>query len=183
MRTLLFVDSWNSWIKNIGRYGVNRMNSNERLEEIYNFLQLSDSIATAGQPNVEQFAAIKQAGYDVVVNLALPTSTNAIPNEREVVESQGMEYIHIPVVWENPTIEDANRFFQVIQANIDRKIFVHCAMNMRVSAFMYLYRCIHEQIDDEVAKQDLHKIWVPSQLWQTFIENVQSSYSPNYPLN
>lgn len=74
------------------------MSDQQQLTEICNFLQLSNSIATAGQPTIEQFAAIKQAGYSVVINLALPTSTNAIPNEQQIVESQGMEYMAIPVV-------------------------------------------------------------------------------------
>ena len=72
--------------------------NNNRIEDIYNFLKLSNSIATSGQPNEEQFVAIKEAGYQVVVNLALPESTNALPDEQKVVEAQGMQYIHIPVV-------------------------------------------------------------------------------------
>jgi protein tyrosine phosphatase (PTP) superfamily phosphohydrolase (DUF442 family) len=143
-----------------------------RMEDIYNFLKLSDSIATAGQPTKEQFTAISESGYQVVVNLALPESLNALPDEKEVVETQGMEYIHIPVVWENPTIDDIRCFFSVMEANADKNIFVHCAANMRVSAFMYLYRLIHEGMSDEDAKRDLHQIWIPNDNWQKFIEQV-----------
>ena len=143
-----------------------------RMEDIYNFLKLSDSIATAGQPTKEQFTAISKLGYQVVVNLALPESLNALPDEKEVVETQGMEYVHIPVVWENPTIDDIRRFFSVMEANADKNIFVHCAANMRVSAFMYLYRLIHEGMSDEDAKRDLHQIWIPNDNWQKFIEQV-----------
>ncbi|MBF2048405.1 MAG: protein tyrosine phosphatase family protein [Leptolyngbya sp. IPPAS B-1204] len=148
------------------------MNTSENLTGIYNFLQLSDSIATAGQPTADQFALLKQAGYEVVINLALPTSTNAIPNEAEIVAAQAMDYISIPVVWENPTLADAERFFQAMQTHTNRKVFVHCAMNMRVSAFMYLYRRIYEQIDEATAKQDLNKIWTPNSTWQQFIDQV-----------
>jgi protein tyrosine phosphatase (PTP) superfamily phosphohydrolase (DUF442 family) len=84
-------------------------NVNNQIAEIYNFLQISDGIATSGQPTAEQFASIKQAGYELVINLALPTSSNALPNEKEIVESQGMQYVHIPVIWENPTLEDVNK--------------------------------------------------------------------------
>ncbi|MEW6498621.1 MAG: protein tyrosine phosphatase family protein [Cyanobacteriota bacterium] len=142
------------------------------MEDIYNFLKLSDSIATGGQPTKEQFSAISESGYQVVVNLALPESLNALPDEKEVVETQGMEYVHIPVVWENPTLDDVRRFFSVMEANADKNIFVHCAANMRVSAFMYLYRLIHEGMSDEDAKRDLHQIWIPNDNWQKFIEQV-----------
>ena len=65
---------------------------------IPNFLQLSETVATAGQPTEAQITAIQAAGYRVVINLALPTSTNALPNEQALVEALGMTYIHIPVL-------------------------------------------------------------------------------------
>jgi hypothetical protein len=70
----------------------------KELTTIYQFLPLSETIATAGQPTVEQFPAIQAAGYDVVINLALPESANAIPEEGAIVEKLGLQYIHIPVV-------------------------------------------------------------------------------------
>lgn len=146
------------------------------IEEIYNYLKLSDSVVTAGQPTEAQFPAIKESGYQVIVNLALPESTNAIPHEQEIVESLGMQYVHIPVVWENPTLEDVARFFSVLEANTDIPVFVHCAANMRVSAFMYLYRIICDRMNDEQAKQDLHQIWTPNDTWQAFIEQVIEQY-------
>ncbi|MBD2302088.1 protein tyrosine phosphatase family protein [Nostoc sp. FACHB-87] len=152
------------------------MSVKNHLAEIYNFLQISDTIATSGQPTAEQFAAIKAAGYQLIVNLALPTSSNALANEQEIVASQEMQYIHIPVVWENPTLEDATKFFGVMETNSDKKIFVHCAANMRVSAFIYLFRRIHQGVSDAVAEQDLHKIWVPNEVWQKFIQQVLNTY-------
>jgi len=55
-------------------------------------------------------------------------------------------------------------------------VFVHCAANMRVSAFMYLYRLIHERLSDEQAKSDLHRIWTPNDTWQAFIQQVIEHY-------
>ncbi|MEM6752967.1 MAG: protein tyrosine phosphatase family protein [Cyanobacteria bacterium P01_C01_bin.38] len=145
--------------------------SHNCLENIYNYLKISDKIATAGQPSVEQFSHIKQAGYQVVVNLALKDSSNALANEKEIVESEEMQYIHIPVIWENPTEDKFQEFIQVMKTNVDKKIFVHCAANKRVSAFIYLYRRFQEGIDDETAKNDLHQIWIPNQVWQQFIQS------------
>jgi protein tyrosine phosphatase (PTP) superfamily phosphohydrolase (DUF442 family) len=146
------------------------------MEYIYNYLKISDSIATSGQPTKEQFSAIKDYGYQTIVNLALPTSTNALPDEKQVVENLGMQYVHIPVIWENPTLEDVEQFFSVMKANADQKTFVHCAANMRVSAFMYLYRRIHDRMSDEEAKKYLDRIWLPNETWQKFIEQVLEHY-------
>ncbi len=141
------------------------------LNQITNFLAINDRVGTAGQPKREQFADIRRDGYELVINLALPTSTNAISDEAAVVAEQGMDYLHIPVVWEKPTAQDLQRFFVALEANRDQKVFVHCAMNMRVSAFMYLYRVLREQLPPEQALQDLHKIWQPIPHWRKFIDD------------
>ena len=152
----------------------------ESIEGIHNFLKLSDHIATASQPIENQFAAIKEAGYQTVVNLAPPGSTNAIPHEKDIVESLGMDYVGIPVIWTNPTIEDLDRFFAVINANAEQQIFVHCAKNMRVSAFMYLYRCLHDRDNHQQAEQDLHRIWIPNETWQAFIQRAIEYYRSDH---
>jgi protein tyrosine phosphatase (PTP) superfamily phosphohydrolase (DUF442 family) len=146
----------------------------ERIEDIYNFLQLTDRIATAGQPTESQYPTIATAGYQTVINLALTESTNALPDESEIAANLGLEYIHLPVAWEAPTLEDFQEFANVMQANSTKKIFVHCAANMRVSAFMYLYRQIYDRVDAETARLDLEKIWVPNQIWQTLIDRIRS---------
>jgi protein tyrosine phosphatase (PTP) superfamily phosphohydrolase (DUF442 family) len=70
-----------------------------QLSDIYNFLAVSDDLGTAGQPTAEQLAAVKAAGYDVVINLALGTTPRDLPREADLVTGQGMEYIHIPVIF------------------------------------------------------------------------------------
>ena len=150
--------------------------SHNCLENIYNYLKISDKIATAGQPSVEEFSHIKQAGYQLVINLALKDSSNALANEKEIVETQGMQYVHIPVIWENPAEEKLQEFIQVMKTNADKKVFVHCAANKRVSAFIYLYRRYQEGVTDEVAKKDLDRIWIPNQTWQQFIQEVGNNY-------
>lgn len=144
--------------------------NSDHLSEIINFLQISDKLATAGQPTVKQFRAIADAGYETVINLALPTSDGAIANEAQLVQSLGMEYIAISVNWESPTMADLDEFLQAMEQRQQQKIFVHCAKNMRVSAFVYLYRRLHLNCDHEQAIADLHKIWQPNETWQKFID-------------
>ncbi|HEY9738121.1 MAG TPA: protein tyrosine phosphatase family protein [Trichocoleus sp.] len=145
------------------------------LEAIYNFLTISDTLATAGQPTAAQFDAIREAGYTVVVNLALPTSSNALPNEQEIVESQGMMYVHIPVQWESPTLDDLQQFFAAMGSSSGNRVFVHCAANMRVSAFVYLYRLLRQGVAEEQARHDLNQIWQPNETWQRFIDQARSA--------
>ena len=155
---------------------------NQGIAQIKNFIKISERIGTAGQPTEAQFSAIKDAGYEVVINLAMPTSTNAISNEGELVTSQGMEYVHIPVQWEAPTAEDLDDFFQVMKANQSKKVFVHCALNMRVSAFIYLFRIICQGVRSVDAEEQLHQIWEPDKVWQEFIQTTLAGRSINTQL-
>ena len=143
--------------------------------QIHNFLQLSEQIGTGGQPTAEQFAHLQQAGYEVVINLALPDSPQALPDERAVVESQGMNYIQIPVEFDNPKLTDAELFLEAMAANENQQVFVHCVANMRVSAFMYVYRVLQQGVNEAVARQDLNKIWQPNQTWQSWIDQMINS--------
>ena len=76
------------------------------LSTIYNMVHVAEGLGTAGQPTTAQLAAIKDAGDEVIINLATGTTPRDLPNEAAVVATLGMEYIHIPVVWEHPTEAD-----------------------------------------------------------------------------
>ncbi|CDN12400.1 hypothetical protein RintRC_7268 [Richelia intracellularis] len=56
-----------------------------------------------------------------MINLAHSYSPDALDNEKQIVETLGMEYIHIPVAWENPLIDDAKEFFKIMELNINKK--------------------------------------------------------------
>jgi protein tyrosine phosphatase (PTP) superfamily phosphohydrolase (DUF442 family) len=145
------------------------------IDEIGNYLSL-DRIGTAGQPTGEQFAAIQAAGYRVVINLALPTSINALPDEADRVTALGITYVHIPVIWESPTLQDLEEFFAVMERYREEKVFVHCALNMRVSAFIFLYRVIRLGVPPDEARGALLQIWQPDEVWRRFVDQALSHY-------
>ena len=140
----------------------------EALTDIYNFLHIENVYATSGQPSESQFRLIKEAGYKTVVNLA-PTSMleNSVVEEAQFLESLELDYIHIPVDFKNPTEEDFQQFLTSIENRKD--VWVHCAANMRVSAFTYRYRTQVLAENEEAAKADLQKIWEPVGVWSEFI--------------
>lgn len=150
------------------------MSDPNSLNSIRAFLQLTERIGTSGQPKLSHFAAIRDAGYEAVINL-LPND-RLLPNERETVRELGMDYISIPVIWTMPTPENFTEFVRVMQANAHRKLFVHCAANMRVSAFCYLYRtCILGEAEFD-ARTDLLRIWEPDEVWPEFIASIQRAF-------
>jgi uncharacterized protein (TIGR01244 family) len=139
------------------------------LSAIFNFLPIDERIATSGQPTEAQFAALKQAGYEVIINLAPHAVENALKDEPGVVKALGMQYVHIPVDFKNPTSSDFERFCEQMQAAQNRRVLVHCAANMRVSSFIYRYRCEVRGDDPALAARDLHRIWTPAGIWKQFV--------------
>ena len=114
----------------------------ESLSGIYEFRRIDDRLDTAG--SAAQFPVIREAGFEAVVNLALPTSDNALANEGSIVTGLGMAYLHIPVNFQAPAARDFQTFCGVMEALQGRRAFVHCAANMRVSAFIFLYRVLRQ---------------------------------------
>ncbi|MEM7098986.1 MAG: protein tyrosine phosphatase family protein [Pseudomonadota bacterium] len=151
------------------------LSQDSSLEAIYNYVPIKDLYATSGQPNERQFDLIKQAGFTTVINLA-PTSVleNSVVEEAAILERLGMEYVHIPVDFKNPTDEDFAQFVGVLNERDGQQVWVHCAANMRVSAFTYRYREQILQHDPGTARLDLEKIWEPFGVWVDFIKNQQA---------
>lgn len=142
---------------------------------IYHFRHLEPLLATGGQPLEAELRALAAAGFEVVINLALPTSDNALPNEAEIVYGLGLEYLAIPVVWEAPRPEDFARFRAAMDANAQRRRFVHCAANYRVSSFIYLYRVTRLGWSPQRAGEDLYAVWQPDPTWRRFIAEMSKA--------
>jgi protein tyrosine phosphatase (PTP) superfamily phosphohydrolase (DUF442 family) len=149
---------------------LSRIFSKKGIEGILNYRYISQKLATGGQPKAGEFEFIRESGYQTVINLAPLNSSNALANEQEIVTNLGIEYINIPVIWDHPTIEDLSHFCRIMETSKE-PIFVHCAMNMRVSAFVYLYRRLILGISESEAYSALTSIWQPNSTWQKFIES------------
>jgi len=139
--------------------------------------QVFDWLWTSGQLSQGDVLALPDLGIEVVINLALPSSPSALPAEADLVTGLGLAYVQIPVEWEHPLAEQFFQFVGVLQAFSGRKIWVHCAMNMRVSAFVYLYRKLVLGEGEENATFPMRDIWVPNETWQEFIDLVVSTRS------
>ena len=146
------------------------------MNNILDYYRIDDRLATSGQPTSEQFQLIADDGYQAVINLAMSTSTNALVDEETIVTSLGMFYIHLPVVWENPQLEDVEQFFEIMRSLLNRKVWVHCAKNMRVSCFIYFWQKYELQLPEEEARYPMNQIWQPQGVWQQLIDQVDVSF-------
>lgn len=138
--------------------------------------QVFDWLWSSGQLTETDIARLPAMEIDVVINLAMPNSSNALPHEAEYVTREGLCYIHIPVEWEQPQYRQLLQFFGIVNALEGQRIWVHCAKNLRVSAFIYLYRRLCLNHSEEAARYPMREIWVPNPTWQTFIEQAINKY-------
>jgi protein tyrosine phosphatase (PTP) superfamily phosphohydrolase (DUF442 family) len=141
-----------------------------RASDIVNYLAIDDTLATSGQPSVEELGALARDGTEVVINLALHDDPRySLPDEAGTVGSLGMTYVHIPVKFDSPQETELFAFFDAMERHRGRRILVHCAANKRVTAFLGLYRAIREGWDVERAFEPMRRIWEPNAAWAPFI--------------
>lgn len=143
------------------------------LEDIYNFLPLTETLLSSGMPTADQMADVSRSGVQVVINLAMPDSEHALPDEAHLVESLGMRYIAIPVVWDNPTRGNLEDFMNAMDTNKENKLLVHCQANYRATGFITLYRVLRLGWQRDKAFLDLRRVWDPEEypVWQKFLED------------
>ena len=146
------------------------MSAAQTIGDIYNFRQVSPNLASSGQPREHQLRAIAEAGYKVIINLALHDDPRySLHDEAASVRALGLEYIHIPVQFGAPEESDLLKFFEAMERHAGGPIWVHCAANMRVSAFLGLYRVLRQGWPETQAFALMHEIWQPDSVWSQFI--------------
>jgi protein tyrosine phosphatase (PTP) superfamily phosphohydrolase (DUF442 family) len=139
------------------------------LQDVYRYRRVSEHMATGGQPTEAQLAQVAEAGCTTVINLGLHDADYALPDERNTVESLGMVYVHIPVIWEQPTRADLSRFSEVMQAHENEDLWIHCAANVRVTVFVALDRVVRLGWPAHHAREAVRTLSLP-QVWQAFID-------------
>lgn len=140
------------------------------IEDITNYRRVSDTLASSGQPSEAQFKDIAQAGFDVVINLAMPNSDNALPEEGGIVTARKMTYVHLPVPFDAPTAAHLRSFFRLMTAFEGQRCWVHCVVNYRVSAFLYQYFRLVHLVGADQARNVMIASWSPDKVWQAFMK-------------
>ena len=146
------------------------------IEDIRNFLALTENLLSSGMPTAEQMKGIAENGVKVVINLAPFDPERDLKDEGLLVKSLGMKYINIPVEWESPTRQNLEAFMKAMDENKNDKMLVHCRLNYRATGFITLYRVQRLGWKMEEAFKDLRRIWNPDEypIWKKFIEDNSS---------
>lgn len=144
----------------------------DEITDIDNYSQYSPYFSSSGQPSAAQFKALSSAGFKRVIYIAFSDNKTAIDSEDRVVKSLGMDYLHIPVDFDQPTFDNFEDFAAVLNRDKNIRTLLHCQINLRASAFSFLYRVIYGGVPMSLAKPDLDAIWQPDKIWYQFIVEV-----------
>lgn len=140
------------------------------MNAIHNFRQVSGLLACAGQPTEGQLSDIASDDYRVVINLGLADGKYALADEAASVNNLGLIYHHIPVVFDNPQIDELTSFISLMNQHSHQKTLVHCAANYRASAFTGLYLFAVDVLNHDEMQEFIEEVWQPDGIWQQFIE-------------
>lgn len=150
------------------------------IEKILNFIQIDDLTASGGQPSETEFQDARNAGYDLVINLAPDGLATSLADEATLLESMDIEYHHIPVDWQKPTLDHLDRFIAVMENSIGRRKLIHCQANFRVTAFYALYAADKLGWSFPQAQALIDRVWTSrpgfemDKTWKDFIDEASS---------
>ncbi|MDF2432927.1 MAG: hypothetical protein JWP44_2558 [Mucilaginibacter sp.] len=141
------------------------------MNAICNFNKITDLLSCSGQPTEDQLKQLVADNYQVVVNLGMSDGKYALPDEAASVKAANMDYHHIPVVFDDPQLNELADFINFMNSQSAKKILVHCAANYRASSFTGLYLFATGQLDEQQMQSFIEDVWQPDAVWQQFVDD------------
>jgi uncharacterized protein (TIGR01244 family) len=106
-----------------------------------------EGIATAGQPNAEQFAAAAESGYKSVIDLRSASEDRGM-DEKAAVEKLGMAYVNLPIEHaQGVTYANASALDELL-SKLEGPVLIHCASGNRAGALLALRAKMHGADND-----------------------------------
>jgi protein tyrosine/serine phosphatase len=147
----------------------------KELRGLPNFGRVTNNLYRGGQPTSDGFKSLHAMGVGIVVDLReKPTE---VGSEKRQVEYLGMKSIEIP--WSanhEPSSAQIIEFLDLVRANPDTKIFVHCRRGAdRTGAMIAAYRIAveHKPVAEAVSEMhQYHYDWLFRSQLKRYIESL-----------
>ncbi|MCW1404032.1 sulfur transferase domain-containing protein [Novosphingobium sp. MW5] len=137
--------------------------------------RLAADVTTSGHLEAEDFDALAALGVRHIVNLAMGSHPQVLPDAAERWAARGIAYTHIPVPFDAPEETHYAAFCAAIESAA-RPLHVHCIMNWRVSAMFYRWHRDVAGMSEDEARAIMNRQWEPqtndypgAQAWARFI--------------
>jgi len=134
-----------------------------------NVVPIDDQLVTSGQPTRKSLEHLKEEGFEAVIYLAPSSVGDAVKEEPDILRAQGIEFVHVPIVFSKPTPADVDAAAAALERLRGKKVLVHCQVNMRASSIVFMYRTIWRHEDPATAYEAVTRVWVPEGPWKRLI--------------
>ncbi|MDD9922109.1 MAG: protein tyrosine phosphatase family protein [Boseongicola sp.] len=131
------------------------------VSNILNYRRLTDLVSLSGQPTEDQLVDLQAAGVSHVVNLGPHSNDGALADEAGSVAALGINYIYIPVDFDNPIDANFSEFCDALDRLEGERVHVHCIYNARVTAFFYRLSKTDEELSQSEVFAMMDGIWRP----------------------
>lgn len=138
---------------------------------ILNYYQYSNTLAAGAQPSESDISALKNEGFEAIVNISPASARNALHNEAYLTEKADMHYVHFPVDCSNLQPVHYMAFSGIMNGLRDKKIFVHCGGNIKSSNLIHMYDVLENQVDERESLKTLKKIQNPEEKWFDYFKS------------
>jgi protein tyrosine/serine phosphatase len=142
---------------------------------LHNFGRVADNLYRGGQPTSDGFDSLHTMGVGIVVNFREAGAETT--TEKHQVESLGMKSVDIP--WSanrDPSSAQVVEFLDLVRANPDTKIYVHCRRGAdRTGVMVAAYRIAveHKSVADAVSEMHhYHYDWLLRSQLKRYIESL-----------
>lgn len=143
---------------------------------ITDYLPVTAHIHSSGQPTEAQLHALGAEGIACVINLGVDNARYSVCSEAAIMASAGIDYIHIPVDFNTPSLQDFRRFCKAMQTHRKKMLLVHCAANKRASCFTALWAESIGLWNRQQAEAHVGKIWTPNATWRRLINDIRDNF-------
>ena len=145
-----------------------------------NFQIVNDNVLRGGQPTDEGISRLAQRGVKTIIDLRL-ASEHSIPHEKELVESNGMQFVSVPIRgMAAPTAEQLYGVLRILNDSKQWPVFVHCRRGAdRTGTILACYRISHDNWNNQkaLAEAKTYGISVFERAMRNFIEHFKPSFT------
>lgn len=145
-----------------------------------NVVPITAQLTSSGQPTAKALESLSAQGYEAVIYLAPPHVSDAVREENIIVGRQNMVFVNIPIVFNKPAVSDYETFAAILQGLGNKKVLVHCQVNMRASTMVFLYRVVVGKEDPVLAYEAVSKVWAPSGPWKQLMLDVLQKHKISF---
>lgn len=137
-----------------------------------NVVLIDAKLVTSGQPSAEALEGLKAEGFDAVIYLAPSSVSDAVKDEPAILSRQGIEFVHVAIPFGAPTEAHFDAVSAALTRLKDKKVLVHCQVNMRASTMVFLHRVVRRKESPSSAYEAVSRVWSPQGPWKELAQGI-----------